>query len=239
MVEELILSYMGLAKGVGLKYASRCRFLADECIAEAYFQLCILFYEKFAQYEKAPDKSFMVAVFIKRRLIDYFERFGSRKRKTHSLEADDNQVSSGQVLDMQVPLNMDSEMFNYLVEVMPSDLHVFKVFDFITKGVGFDDIDTVDPTLIQTCQRIRHQVRSRLKRITELQKAGIQTSREVISDSPVETQRGPSEDPLNQGRESTRGSDTEALGREPDQSQTPLGSPDERKGFYQDSRIVS
>lgn len=228
MVEELIEKYRSLAKRIALSYASRHRgrYHPDECVAEAWFQLCILLYEKRHLYEAANEKPRMVGVFVKRRLIDYFERFGTKKKKF-----------SARIEELEIAVNFDNEMMEYLEQVMPDDLLIFSVFKLIRGGIDFFDVSTVDPRLIQICQRLRHCVLGRIQRIKELQKAGIKVSREVVHASLVEDETAgtDNESSYNCG-ESSGGSDPEDTAAKRCEPETLLASLDQGTGRDQDNR---
>jgi hypothetical protein len=163
--DQLIFEHMVLAERIGQKYAARNNKLQLEAIAEAYYWLVLFFYEFESLYINNPgDCKRILGTFIKRRLIDYFERQDYLERTE---------------LKDELIRNTDEEMIEYLSGIMP-DESAFKVFHLLQHGVNFFDIEMVDPSVKKTVKRLRMQAVNRLRRIKELKKAGIKVSRDII-----------------------------------------------------------
>jgi hypothetical protein len=170
--DELIIRYMPMAKKIGLKYAARNTRQPDECVAECYFLVCQLFLEQKQFYDLAENKDRLVGMYVKRRLINYFEA---------------RQCTRLPLVD-KVIRNTDEEMIEWLSGLFP-DSEVFGVFRLLRDGVTLYDVDLIDPLLIKVAKRIRYQVSSRIKRIERLKAMGLKPTREIEYESPLEDEQ--------------------------------------------------
>lgn len=161
---ELIIQYMPLAKRIGIKYATRHSRMIDEAVAEAYFQLVILFREKFPIYLQADNKDLLVGVCVKRELIRYFELRGSRENRE---------------LTDKINLNTDEEMIDWLSGLFGCDDAAFRVFHLLRDGMTLDKIELTDPLLTKIAKRLKLAVSGRMKRLEHLKESGLKTTREV------------------------------------------------------------
>jgi hypothetical protein len=175
----LILQNLELAERVGRKYASRHKKHIDECVAEAYFQLCMFFQDtKLWDASKVPERT--LACFIKRNIKDYFRDMNKAGWLGLSLDLettiDDSPTTlAATIIDPQ----LDSEMLEYLSEVMADDNLAFEAFNYLKLGISLGDVSLMGLHLRKIASRIRFQVTGRLKRLKSLQDAGFPVTRKV------------------------------------------------------------
>lgn len=175
--DELIIENMKLAEMVGLKYAHRKNRYAPEAVAEAYYHLVVFFRKDIRLYHAKPeDYKPTLGIYIKRALIKYFERMSPKLGEVYPEEL--------------IQKNTDEEMIDYLSGVIP-DEKVWPIFHLIRSGLSIYEIEMVDRSLWKCLKKVRTEVKNRLKRLDELKRLGIKTSREVIRfPDPVEEEDG-------------------------------------------------
>lgn len=178
LTASLILDHMLMCQRIAQKYAHRNARHPDEAVAEAYFGLVIFFTADRRLWNNRPEKR-VLGVYIKRWLIKYFERpeqCGPQKTE---------KLGRTQPTRETINLNMDEEMIDFL-STLTSDETAWTVFSWMRgdSTLTLDDIELLDPQFIKTVKKLRLQVSGRITRLSELKKAGVKTSREVIYESP-------------------------------------------------------
>lgn len=203
-MHELILENMAMVERIGRKYASRHARHPDEAVAEAYFHLVVFFTEDIRYYQANPtDYQRMLGTYVKRAVTKYFER---QVRRTNELLVD------------KVVKNTDEEMIDFLSGLIPDD-KVFEVFQLLRGGFTLYEIDMVEPLLRKAAQKVKRQVTGRIKRIEELNKAGIKTTRRIEYDRSLEAEEEEGGFPSDPSGELSRGTDSPNATGQSDQPQ--------------------
>lgn len=169
-MDEQILQRMILAERIGIRYASRGHYDQDEAVAEAYFWLVIYFRE----YSHLGNESRTVGIFVKRRLIDYFERTWN------------NPGLPEEVLNA----NTDEEMLEYLQDVFKNDDAAGILLEMLNRGLLLDHLTYVRPDLLRKIKDIKNSVSGRIKRLMELPNASRKVKLRELIDPGQEEQRG-------------------------------------------------
>lgn len=170
-MDEQIAENMVMASRIGMKYASRNNRHPDEAIAEAYFHLVMFFTEDIRLYHaNSEDYKRILGSYIKRAVMKYFER---SNRQMNTLLVD------------KIVRNTDEEMIEFLSGLVTDD-QAFQVFHYLRNGINLMEVEMVDPLLKKIVKKLRLQVAGRIRRLEELRRAGIKTSREVKYDRSLE-----------------------------------------------------
>lgn len=167
---KLILGNMLIAKRIGQKYASSNGVFLEEAIAEAYFWLTHFFREKQTLWINSERPEWTLGVYIKRRLMDYFDRPFKRSRYKHLNEAAKKLVVK----------NTDSEMIDFLSGLHGDEL-AWEIFGLLRGGFDLFSIDMLSPRFRKTLSKLRLEVSNRVRTIKHLQSIGITTSRDVFN----------------------------------------------------------
>lgn len=156
------LEFAGL---VARKFAAKHNVHLDESIAEAWYWT-FRYQETKLFAEFAWDKA-KLGRFLKCRLHDYFIRQGKPFRKTITADM------------ITVNCHMDAEMLSYLSGIMANDEASFAVFEYLKRGMTFQELEFLDYNMNRIGRDFLLIVRSRLNRLYRLKKLGLPITREL------------------------------------------------------------
>lgn len=166
--QTLIFDHMEIAERIGLKYANRNSRHPDECVAECYYLLCELFLGGDYKMYLAKPEIRTVAVYVKSRLVNYFERMARR--------------GPDPLIEDKVTRNTDQEMVEYLSEVLGDDDKAFQVFHYLKGGLALSEIALIEPGLRKMVGKMTREVSARIRRLESLQALGQPIPREIKFD---------------------------------------------------------